>query len=374
MTSAIVVGAGAFGSAIARRLARDGAEVTLVEQQSPGWAGSSSGGESRLLRCTHGGKSGEWYARSAWRARELWREVGDVFVECGLAWFSHGGPWEEESEGMLRELGIPVEHLEPAEAARLFPALGTDDLEWVLFEPAAGLLRAERAVTLLAAQAVDAGAKLVRARATVDAGLPVVDGARLEADHVVWACGPWLAELFPGIVELRVTRQEVLFFDAPREWLDAPGWVDYDASAYGHGNLDEYGFKAASDAEGDAVAPDALLEAPRSGVAERWTREYVARRFPPLAGARLLHTRPCVYEITNDTHFLAGPHPEHDTVWLVGGGSGHGFKHAPVLAEHVAALLAGAEPDPRFAVAPRAVDRSLRTAGVRATPLGRRLA
>lgn len=347
-----------------------------MEQAAPGWEGSSSNGESRLLRCSHGGGDGRWYAQSAWRARELWREAGDdLFAECGLVWFAHGAAgWEAESERMLRELGIPVERLDPADAQRLFPALGTDDLEWVLFEPAGGVLRAERAVRRLADQAVDAGARLVHARAGVGRGLPVVDGRPLEADQVVWACGPWLAGLFPELVELRVTRQEVLFFEAPPQWADAPGWVDYDASAYGHGDLDGDGFKAASDAEGDDVHPDALLTAPRGAVAERVTREYLARRFPPLADARLARARPCAYELTADTHFVVAPHPEHEHVWLVGGGSGHGFKHAPVVAEHVAGLLAGRdEPQPLFAAGPRAADRSLRTAGVRATPLGHRL-
>jgi glycine/D-amino acid oxidase-like deaminating enzyme len=89
--------------------------------------------------------------------------------------------------------------------------------------------------------------------------------------------------------------------------------------------------------------------------------------------APLRSTRPCPYELTADTHFVAAPHPEHANVWLLGGGSGHGFKHGPALAERVAAWLRGDEPpDPRFALGPRALDRSLRTAGARATPIGRR--
>jgi glycine/D-amino acid oxidase-like deaminating enzyme len=81
-----------------------------------------------------------------------------------------------------------------------------------------------------------------------------------------------------------------------------------------------------------------------------------------------------VYELTADTHFIAAPHPEHEHVWLLGGGSGHGFKHAPALAERMECWLRGDEPpDPRFSLGPRQVDRSLRTAGVRATPLGRAL-
>src|SRR5438128_7965835 len=132
MPSVVAVGAGVFGSALARQLAMDGWEVTLVEQEAPGWAGSSSGGESRLIRWSHG--SERWYMRSARRARELWREIDpSLMVECGLAWFAHGdNGWEADSERALREEGIAVERLEPGEAGRLFPSLGTDDLAWVL--------------------------------------------------------------------------------------------------------------------------------------------------------------------------------------------------------------------------------------------------
>jgi glycine/D-amino acid oxidase-like deaminating enzyme len=377
MPSAVVVGAGVFGSSLARLLAVKGWEVTLVEQEGPGWDGSSSGGESRLIRFAHGNDA--WYARSARRALELWHEIDpDLVSERGLAWFAHGDEgWEADSEQMLRAEGIAVERLEPGEAARLFPSLGVDDLSWVLLEPGAGLVLASRAVGVLVEQARAAGAQLVRARAEPAAGRVHMDrdsnvcfaGDLLEADYVVWACGPWLAKLFPGLVELRPTLQEVVFLDAPAEWLSAPGWVDYDRSLYGHGALADYGFKAATDAEGATADPDALGDL--AGATEPLIRRYVAERFPSLGDAPVRSHRPCPYELTPDTHFIAAPHPEHPHVWLLGGGSGHGFKHGPALAERMLAWMQGDEPpEPRFRLGPREVDRSLRTAGVRATPSG----
>jgi glycine/D-amino acid oxidase-like deaminating enzyme len=93
-------------------------------------------------------------------------------------------------------------------------------------------------------------------------------------------------------------------------------------------------------------------------------RAYVAERFPALADAPLNEVRCCRYEISPDSHFIAAPHPEHAGVWLLGGGSGHGFKHGPAMAERVIAALRGEAALPaRFATGPRSAGMSLRTAG-----------
>jgi sarcosine oxidase len=97
---------------------------------------------------------------------------------------------------------------------------------------------------------------------------------------------------------------------------------------------------------------------------ERAAREYLAMRFPALADVPTERTKVCHYSMTGDMSFIAGPHPADEHVWLVGGGSGHGFKHGPAVAEHVADAITGrVEPEPRYAVGARRGGRSLRTAG-----------
>ena len=147
-----------------------------------------------------------------------------------------------------------------------------------------------------------------------------------------------------------------------------PGWVDYDGAAYGVGDLDGQGFKVASDVEGPASHPDTreLTPPPR----RRAGRPRLPRA--PLPGARatrrVTKAATCSYALTPDTHFIAAPHPEHASVWLLGGGSGHGFKHGPAVAEYVMEMLAGvAAPDPRFALGQRTAAGSLRTAGMSPT-------
>jgi sarcosine oxidase len=363
----VIVGGGAFGASLAWRLARDGDEVTLVDQFEPGDRRATSGGESRLIRVGHGDDA--YYTAMAWHARTLWRELEaesgtDLFVECGIAWFAHGDDgWEADSERTIRAQGIPCEHLDPAAAANLFPGLGTDDLAWVLFEPETGVLRAQRAVQALAAQAAAHGAEILRARARPEANRAVLDdGTQLEGDAIVWACGPWLGGLFPEHVTLRVTLQELLFFDSAPAWRGVPGWCDYDRATYGTPDVDGLGAKAAADNEGPAFDADAEL--PERVTTEHTVRAYFADRFPALANAPLVESRTCRYETTADTNFIASRHPEHPDVWLVGGGSGHGFKHGPALAERLADALRGEGDLPAmFAVGERRVGRSLRTAG-----------
>jgi sarcosine oxidase len=368
MDSAIVVGAGSFGASLAWWLARAGTGVTLIDQFEPGDRRASSGGESRLIRCAHG-DDGD-YTASARRARALWRELEqesrtELLVECGVAWFARSSDgWEAASERALREQGIPAEHLSPEEGAKLFPDFRGEDLEFVLFEPEAGALRAQRATRALAERAVALGARLERSAARPEGARVVLeDGRRLEADAVVWACGAWLAGLFPGLVSLRTTRQDLFFFDGGEAWTRAPGWVDYDGAVYGTGDLDGLGVKVAPDAEGPALAPEAPLP-PADPANERWARDYVAARFPSLAQAPLRESRTCRYELSPDSHFIAAPHPEHGSVWLLGGGSGHGFKHGPALAERMTgAMTGGAALPARFGLGERAPGRSLRTAG-----------
>ena len=129
----------------------------LVDQFEPGDVRATSGGETRLIRCTHGANPD--YAAMARRAWALWRELetesgAALLTECGVSWFAHRDDgWEAESERVLRELGIPTERWSVEEAAARFPSFDGSDLAWVLHEPEAGVLRAQTAVQTLAGQA-----------------------------------------------------------------------------------------------------------------------------------------------------------------------------------------------------------------------------
>ena len=308
----------------------------------------------------------ELHTLMARRALDLWRELDPALVaQAGMAWFARGEEgWAVDSERTLRKLGIPVERVD---ARDLFPSVNVDDLAFTLFEPEAGILHARVAVRKLAERAVGAGARMVVARAKPEGGaVRLDDGTLLEGDRVVWACGAWLPALFGDLLDLRITQQDVFYFGADGRWATprVPGWVDYDGSAYGLGDLDGRGVKVAPDIDGPPFDPDRGERVPRPEHEAR-ARAYLAHRFPALAGAPLVGARVCQYEITPDTRFVVAPHPEHDgRVWLVGGGSGHAFKHGPALAERLERWIGGdEEPEAAFALGQRRRDIALRTAG-----------
>jgi len=56
----------------------------------------------------------------------------------------------------------------------------------------------------------------------------------------------------------------------------------------------------------------------------------------------------CQYENTPDHHFIVDRHPHAANVWLVGGGSGHGFKHGPALGELISQVVLEQQPAPAF--------------------------
>jgi glycine/D-amino acid oxidase-like deaminating enzyme len=367
MERVVIVGAGTFGASLAWWLAGRGDEVVLVDQFEPGDRRATSGGETRLIRCAHGAESD--YTAMARRARTLWRELEiesgvELLAETGVSWFAHHEDgWEAESEAVLKQLDIPTERWSVEEAAKRFTSFDGGDLAWVLHEPEAGVLRAQKAVRTLVEQAQARGAQLVQGHARPDGTYAVVNGAGLEGDRVVWSSGAWLRQLFPDLVHLRVTLQELFFYDGGPAWRNSPAWVDYDRATYGTPDVDEGGVKIAWDHEGPPIEPDTDLP-PATAETERLARGYVADRFPALAQAPLAGSRTCRYELTVDSHFIAAPHPEYPSVWLLGGGSGHGFKHGPAMAERLANAWDGNSTlPPHFALGARARGASFRSAG-----------
>jgi sarcosine oxidase len=370
----LVVGAGPFGTWTARWLLRRGASVTLVDQHGAGNSLASSGDESRVTRSAHGLDT--HYPVWQRRALEQWLALDrSLFVPTGVLWLSRRNDgFEADSLGVLEGLGIPVERLEVHMLRARWPQIRSDDLAWALHEPEAGVLMARRAVAATARAASEEGADVRIGRAQVEGDSVLIDGRPERADAVVFAAGPWLPKLLgqvPGL-EISVPRQEIIYLATPPgdARFDAghlPTWVEHEGAFYGLPSIEGRGFKVAPDWPGLEVDPD-TQERRLSDDLVATSRGYLRRRFPDLAERPVAEGRVCQYELTNDTHFVIDRHPTVDDAWIVGGGSGHGFKHGPVVGEYVSGLIVGADVsdlaprDGRFALGTRiATGVALRT-------------
>jgi sarcosine oxidase len=349
---AVVVGAGVFGSWTALHLRRSGRRVLLVDAQGPGNSRSSSGGETRIIRMAYG--ADEIYTRWSKRSLGLWTalfaEIGrpELFHKTGVLFTPRAGdPRTGDTRSAFEKNGVAFEILPPATLARSFPQFRFREDREGVFEPESGVLLARRAVQAVVEQAIREGVEY-----RLQSGPP-----RESAGITVYACGPWLPKIFPDLLggRIRPTRQEVFFFGTPAGDSSfapprMPAWADItdQHSAYAVPDIENRGFKLAFDRHGPAFDPDSEDRVARdAGLA----RAFLAERFPALAGAPVVESRVCQYENTSTGDFLIDRQPGFENVWLVGGGSGHGFKHGPAVGEHVCGLIEGrVTPEPRFSL------------------------
>jgi monomeric sarcosine oxidase len=367
-----VVGAGVFGAWIAYMLRQRGRRVVLLDGYGPGNARSSSGGQSRVIRMGYGDQ--EIYTRWSMRSLELWklltgRAVRPAFFQpAGVLWMARGqDPLTTSTLATLQRLGVRHERLERPDLERRWPQIDFGPNNWAIYEPDSGFLAAFHAVQAVVQIAAAAGVEyreesvLRPAGAGPLASVATASGRSVEADLFVFACGPWLPKLFPDLLGERIfpTRQEVFYFGtAPGDERfrspAMPVWVDFAEEIYGLPDFKGRGFKVAPDRHGPPFDPDSgervVTPEVLAGV-----RDFVGRRFPALKDAPLVGSEVCQYENTSNGDFLIDRHPERENVWLVGGGSGHGFKHGPALGEYVASrVLEGGRVDDRFSLATKA--------------------
>ena len=364
---AIVVGAGAFGGWTALALARAGARVTLLDAWGPGNSRASSGGETRVIRAIYG--ADEIYVAWVARAFELWAELegrtGEtLYHPTGSLWMMRGDDsYVRAALPILERHGFPVEAPTHAEARRRWPQIDLAGVEKLYLERRAGVLAARDATRIVRDRLVAEGGIYRTARVRPGAidngrltGLALDDGSTLGGDVYLFACGPWLGEVFPEVIGERVlpSRQQVHYFGVPAGSdlygpRRLPVWIDFgERIVYGLPDVHGRGFKIADDTRGGAFDPTTGDRTPDPEEVAA-ARRFLGQRFPELAAAPLVEARVCQYENSPDGHLIVDRHPGAENLWLLGGGSGHGFKLSPALGERVAAtVIGGEEPEPLF--------------------------
>ena len=315
----------------------------------------------------------EIYTRMAFASLPEWKKLSEasglpIFIRSGVLFFSSKpGEYFDGSIDVHRRLGLPLEQMDGPQLQRRFPMIDFSGVIIGLYEPEFGALMARRSVQTLVKNFVASGGEYRLASAEAPRrgsselkSLQTSDGP-IEADAFVFALGPWLPKLFPDILGKKIfaTRQEIFYFAPPKadrrfEPQAMPGWADFNDGDmfYGFPDLEARGVKFAHDKHGAYVDPDTQSREPTKAALD----EVIAfrdRRFPLLKGAPVTGAEVCQYENSSNGDFLIDRHPGIANVVLVGGGSGHGFKHGPEVGRLAAALISGdgSQPEPRFTLA-----------------------
>lgn len=366
----VIVGAGVFGAWIARCLQQNSASVALIDAYGPANSRSSSGGETRVIRMGYG--PDELYTRMAQRSFPAWEELevqlsAELIHRTGVLWLSNDSDeYTNAMQEVFRQNQIRCERLDADTLRQRYPQLAFEDVTWGLLEPRSGLLMARRAVQLLVFELEKSGMAYLHAKVLAPSAsgkieeLHTEDGQAISGGKFIFACGPWLPNIFPELLGDRIfpTRQEVFFLGTPSgdssfRPPNLPVWLHHQHSGipYALPDIEGRGFKIAFDRHGPAIDPDSDQRVVGAQSIAH-LRDFLARHIPRLKDAPILETRVCQYENTWNGDFLIDRHPDYENVWLVGGGSGHGFKHGPAVGEYVTdLLLERGVPEPRFSLA-----------------------
>jgi monomeric sarcosine oxidase len=365
-----IVGAGVFGAWTAHFLRREGASVILLDAYGPASSRASSGGETRVIRMGYG--PDELYTRWAMHSLPRWREfekrVDKIFFHpAGVLWLSNDeDAYLKSLYEVLGRAGVKRERLDSAQIRQRWPQLQFEDVNFGVFEPESGLLMARSSVQALVAELMGNGVEyqttvvLPPEKRGKITEIKTSAGDSLSAGTFIFACGPWLPKIFPELLKDRIfpSRQEVFFLGPPPGSSafrppQMPVWLHrtHPDLPYALPDVEGRGFKIAFDRHGDAFDPDGGSRVVVPSSIER-LRAYLQKHIPILENAPVIETRVCQYENTWNGDFLIDRHPEHENVWIAGGGSGHGFKHGPTLGEYLSSrILHGAPAEPRFSLA-----------------------
>lgn len=362
----IVVGAGIFGVVAALELRARGHAVTLIDPGPIPAPLAASTDISKVVRMEYG-RDRDYMAlmeeaRAGWlRWNERWAAdgTGPLYHESGVLMVTRDpmapGGFEHDSYRMLLARGHRPERLDTATITGRYPAWSTGRFVDGFYHRKGGYAESGAVVAALARQARADGITVcegVRMTALIEEagrvrGVRTDQGQELDAGAVVLATGAWAGTMHqPLSGAIRASGHPVFHLrPADPTLFRAERFPTFTADVARTGY---YGFpvnaqgvvKIGSHALGRMIDPDAPRQLAPG--AETRLRSFLHDTVPALADAPVVYTRLCLYADTQDEDFWIAPDPERIGLTVAGGGSGHGFKFAPVLGGLIADAATGA--------------------------------
>lgn len=359
MESIIIVGAGMFGLTASLELRRRGYSVTVLDPGPVPHPLAASNDTSRMVRMDYGddglyvelaGHAIEgWHAWNQRSGLELYHEDG-FLMACQKPMAP--GKFEYDSFQFLGKQGYNLQRMDSGRITQRLPLWNGDRYTDGYINPRAGWAEAGNTVIWLAGEAQAAGVDLrldIQVTGFVEDGRKIsgvvsAGGSREMADLVLVAAGAWTAGLIPELAEVMQPVGQPIVYLQPDDpdlyrgpqfppWAaDIPrtGWYGFPADRNGIVKIANHGPGRSMTTE----EPRDLLPAEISKF-----QAFIKETIPSLAEAPIVNSRMCLYCDTWDGNFWIGHHPNKEGLVVAAGGSGHGFKFAPVMGGLIADVV-----------------------------------
>ncbi len=347
----LVVGAGVFGTSAALELRLRGHSVTLVDPGPLPHPHASSTDVSKIVRADYGGDAfyarfvldciPEWHRWNAKAGRVLYHETGFLILAAERM---RPGGFEHDSREVMNSLRQDVERMDGERLRRRFPAWTSGLYPDGYFNPNGGWAEASNVVTWLLTLAGEAGVILregermeaLLVEGSRVAGIVTDRGVQHRSEIVVVAAGAWTPTLLPWMGDaLRCVGQPVYYFKPadpepyqPERFppwaadIANTGWYGFPAQQDGTVKVANHGSGVPVDPRGEKIVPADADEA---------FADFLADTFPGLADSQILRRRLCLYCDSWDGDFWIDWDPDREGLLVATGGSGHGFKFAPLI-------------------------------------------
>ncbi len=357
--SALIIGGGVEGLAVARALGARGLGGVLVVERDvigAGFTGKSSG----IIRCHYGSPS---LAAMAWRSLPVLEDADRALGDIGFhrtGYLVGVGPENavalKANVAMQQAIGIDVSLISPGEAGAMLPAMQVDDFDLFAYEPRGGYADAYQTAAAFAQQARGLGAEVrqgceiahLTAAGSRVSGAVTTTGERIEATAVVVAAGPWSTGLVSDlgvVLPIKTQREQMMIVDPGQPLGDVPVMSDLVTLQYLRAERSDLLLGNSDHCKPEWSDPDGYentLDDDYLGTAI----DKFMHRFPSLTGASLSSSYAGCYDVTPDYNPVIGP-TLVDGLFVCAGFSGHGYKISPAVGELVADLLIdGASRDP----------------------------
>lgn len=358
----IIIGAGIFGMTTAVTLQQRGWRTAVLDPGPLPHPLAASTDISKVIRMEYG--TDEQYMAMVEQSLVGWRQwnesLGPLFHEIGVTMFTQEpmapGGFEYESYQMLLKRGHQPERLNADDISRRFPAWKPGTFVDGFYHAQGGYAESGRVVSALMAEAQNLGADVLTGQTVNEivqesgrvTAVRTQEGHTFAADHVVVAAGTWTHLLLPELAPAMKSTGHPVFHLKPTqpELFTPPNFVVFTADVARTG---WYGFpvhpgegvvKIANHGIGVRLHPrdDERIVTAQD---EQNFRAFLAATFPALADAPIVYTRRCLYCDTLDEHFWIDRHPAIKGLTVAAGGSGHGFKFAPILGDLIADAAEG---------------------------------